>query len=332
MKIKALIHWLESVAPPAYQESYDNSGLIVGDPEAEIKGVLTSLDATEAIVKEAVERGCNVIVAHHPIVFKGLKQLTGQSYVERTIIAAIKNDVAIYATHTNLDNVFHRGVNSKIAEKIGLENTSILAPKRELKKLSATLPAGVAVQTQEAIRESGLAVTVDLFAGQKLEVVFHGPLQGAILNALRNTLSDEPVYDVVALENKSREVGSGLIGTLPEAMPEPDFLQHLKTVMQAGCVRHTRLLGRKVQRVAVCGGAGSFLLGQAIAQQADVFVTADYKYHEFFDADSRTLIADIGHYESEQYTIELIYEIISHKFSTFALYCAKTNTNPVLYL
>jgi len=332
MKIKALIHWLESVAPPAYQESYDNSGLIVGDPEAEIKGVLTSLDATEAIVKEAVERGCNVIVAHHPIVFKGLKQLTGQSYVERTIIAAIKNDVAIYAIHTNLDNVFHRGVNSKIAEKIGLENTSILAPKRELKKLSATLPAGVAVQTQEAIRESGLAVTVDLFAGQKLEVVFHGPLQGAILNALRNTLSDEPVYDVVALENKSREVGSGLIGTLPEAMPEPDFLQHLKTVMQAGCVRHTRLLGRKVQRVALCGGAGSFLLGQAIAQQADVFVTADYKYHEFFDADGRTLIADIGHYESEQYTIELIYEIISHKFSTFALYCAKTNTNPVLYL
>lgn len=332
MKIKALIHWLESVAPPAYQESYDNSGLIVGDPEAEIKGVLTSLDATEAVVKEAIERGCNVIVAHHPIVFKGLKQLTGQNYVERTIIAAIKNDVAIYAIHTNLDNVFYRGVNSKIAEKIGLQNTAILAPKREMKKLSATLPAGLSTQVQEAIRESGLAVNVDLFAGQKLEVVFHGPVQGAILNALRNTLGDEPVYDVVAVENKSREVGSGLIGNLAEAMPEPDFLQHLKTVMQAGCVRHTRLLGRKVQRVAVCGGAGSFLLGQAIAQQADVFVTADYKYHEFFDADGRTIIADIGHYESEQYTIELIYEIISHKFSNFALYCAKINTNPVLYL
>lgn len=332
MKIKELLHWLESVAPPAYQESYDNSGLIVGDPEAEIKGVLTSLDATEAIVKEAIERGCNVIVAHHPIVFKGLKQLTGQNYVERTIIAAIKNDVAIYAIHTNLDNVFHQGVNSKIAEKIGLQNTAILAPKRELKKLSAILPAEFAVKAQEAVRELGLAVQAGLFAGQKLEVVFHGPAQGAILNALRNTLGQMPVYDVVALENKSVEVGSGLIGTLAEAMPESEFLQHLKTVMQAGCVRHTRLLGRKVQRVAVCGGAGSFLLGQAIAQQADVFVTADYKYHEFFDADGRTVIADIGHFESEQYTIDLIYEIISGKFSTFALHCAKTNTNPVLYL
>ncbi|MFM9948648.1 MAG: Nif3-like dinuclear metal center hexameric protein [Saprospiraceae bacterium] len=332
MKIKELINWLESVAPPAYQESYDNSGLIVGNPEAEIKGVLTSLDATEAIVKEAIERGCNVIVAHHPIVFKGLKQLIGQNYVERTIIAAIKNDVAIYAIHTNLDNVFHQGVNGKIAEKIGLKNTAILAPKRELKKLSATLPAELAVQSQEAVRALGMAVQADLFAGQKLEVVFNGPAQAAILNALRNTLGQAPVYDVVALENKSMEVGSGLIGTLAEAMPEPEFLQHLKTVMQAGCVRHTRLLGRKVQRVAVCGGAGSFLLGQAIAQQADVFVTGDYKYHEFFDADGRTVIADIGHFESEQYTIDLIYEIISGKFSTFALHCAKTNTNPVLYL
>jgi len=332
MKIRELINWLESVAPPAYQESYDNSGLIVGNPEAEIKGVLTSLDATEAIVREAIERGCNVIVAHHPIVFKGLKQLTGQNYVERTIIAAIKNDVAIYAIHTNLDNVLHQGVNGKIAEKIGLKNTAILAPKRELKKLSATLPAGLAAQAQEAVRSLGLAVQADLFAGQKLEVVFHGPAQGAILNALRNTLGQAPVYDVVALENKSLEVGSGLIGTLAEPMPELEFLQHLKTVMQAGCIRHTRLLGRNVQRVAVCGGAGSFLLGQALAQQADVFVTGDYKYHEFFDADGCTVIADIGHFESEQYTIDLIYEIISGKFSTFALHCAKTNTNPVLYL
>lgn len=331
MKIKELINWLESVAPPAYQESYDNSGLIVGDPEAEIKGVLTSLDATEAIVKEAIERGCNVVVAHHPIVFKGLKQLTGQNYVERTIIAAIKNEVAIYAIHTNLDNVFHQGVNSKIAEKIGLENTAILAPKRELKKLSATLPAGLAVQAAEAVRALGLSIRSDLFGGQKLEVVFHGPALGAILSVLRNTLADEPVYDVVAIENKSAQVGSGLIGTLKDPMPESAFLQHLKTVMQAGCVRHTRLLGRNVQRVAVCGGAGSFLLGQAIAQQADFFVTGDYKYHEFFDADGRTVIADIGHYESEQYTIELIYEIISHKFSNFALHCAKVNTNPVLY-
>ncbi len=332
MKIKTLIQWLESVAPPAYQESYDNSGLIVGDPEAEITGVLTSLDATEVIVKEALERGCNLIVAHHPIVFKGLKQLTGQNYVERTVIEAIKNGVAIYAIHTNLDHVFHQGVNGKIAEKIGLENTAILSPKRELKKLSVKLPAGAFEQAEQAILDLGLSVRLDHFGGQQLDLVFHGPFQGIILNALRNSLGEEPVYDVVSLENKSAEVGAGLIGTLKEAMPEAEFLQHLKEVMKAGCIRHTRLLGRQVKKVAVCGGAGSFLLGQAINRGADVYVSADYKYHEFFDADGRIVIADIGHFESEQYTIELIYEIISAKFSNFALYCAKTNTNPVLYL
>ncbi len=332
MQIKTIINWLEQVAPPAYQESYDNAGLIVGNPEAEVRGVLTSLDATEDIVREAIERDCNLIVAHHPIVFRGLKQLTGQNYVERTIIEAIKNDVAIYAIHTNLDNVFHQGVNAKIAEKIGLENTAILAPKREMKKLTVSLPAGRSAKAKQAIMDLGLGVQLDLFGGQKLEVIFHGPAQGAILNALRNALNYKPVYDVVALENKSKEVGSGVIGTLSKAIPEAEFLQHLKKDMQASCVRHTRLLGREVQRVAVCGGSGSFLLGQAIAQKADVFVTADYKYHEFFDADGKTVIADIGHYESEQYTIDLIYEIISRKFSNFALHCAKTNTNPVLYL
>ncbi|NUO03177.1 MAG: Nif3-like dinuclear metal center hexameric protein, partial [Saprospiraceae bacterium] len=202
MKIKELINWLERVAPPAYQESYDNSGLIVGDPEAEIKGVLTSLDATEAIVQEALALGCNLIVAHHPIVFKGLKQLTGQTYVERTIIEAIKKGVAIYAIHTNLDNVLHRGVNAKIAEKIGLQHTSILSPKRELKKLSVNLPVGLAEQAQEAIRALGVAEYSDLYASRKLEVVFHGPAQGSILSALRNTLGEEPVYDVVTVENK----------------------------------------------------------------------------------------------------------------------------------
>lgn len=332
MKIKSLIAWLESVAPPSYQESYDNSGLIVGNADAEITGVLCTLDSTEAIVEEAIAKGCNLIVAHHPIVFRGLKQFIGQNYVERTIIKAIKNDVAIYAVHTNLDNVYHQGVNAKIAEKLGLEHTRILAPKRELKKLNAIVPSESVDVAMKALQDSGATIRAEMVSSKQLEVVFHTPAQSLILSALRNSLKTEPVYDIAAIENKSVEVGSGLIGILPQPMEAIGFLKHLKKTMQAACVKHTALLGRQVQRVAVCGGAGGFLLTQAIVQQADVFVTADYKYHEFFDADGQIIIADIGHYESEQYTIDLIYEIISHKFSNFALHCAETNTNPVQYL
>ncbi|MBI5914400.1 MAG: Nif3-like dinuclear metal center hexameric protein [Bacteroidetes bacterium] len=262
-KIKEIIAHLESIAPPQYQEGYDNAGLITGDADAEVTGILCSLDATEVIINEAIERGCNLVVAHHPIVFKGLKRLNGRTYVERTVIKAIKNDVAIYAIHTNLDNVFHRGVNSKIAEKLGLLHTLILSPKPETNSL---------------------------------------------------------------------EIGAGLIGELPMAMNETDFLNNLKSTMLAGCIRHTRLLGRPVKTVALCGGAGSFLLPAAIAQKADVYITGDFKYHEFFDADGHLVIADIGHFESEQFTIDLLHEIISEKFSTFAPLKTNVSTNPVFYI
>ena len=264
MKIIEVCQYLETIAPKHLQESYDNAGLIVGDPSTTVSGVLVCLDSIESIVEEAVAKKCNLIVAHHPIIFAGLKQINGKNYVERTVIKAIQHKVAIYAIHTNLDNVLYKGVNGMIAKKIGLQKVDVLLPKK---------------------RE----------------------LEGNI-------------------------VGSGVLGYLPKPMDELDFLKDLKRIMQVGCLKYTRLIGRPVSKVAVCGGSGSFLLRQAIKQEADVFVTADFKYHEFFDANDRIVIADIGHYESEQYTIELLTRILSEKFSTFAIHSTKHNTNPVLYL
>lgn len=261
MLIQDIISVLEAVAPPHLQESYDNAGLIVGHPQVTVKGVLFCLDSTEAVVDEAVERGCNLVVAHHPIVFRGLKRLNGTNYVERTVMQAIRRDVAIYAIHTNLDNVHRQGVNAKIAEKLGLRDTRILLPK-----------VGTAA-----------------------------------------------------------DVGAGLVGELPAPLSEADFLQTVKTTFRVGCVRHTALLQKPVRRVAVCGGSGSFLLPEARRAGAEAFVTADFKYHEFFDADGQILVADIGHYESEQFTVELLHDLVREKFATFALHCTKLNTNPVFY-
>jgi dinuclear metal center YbgI/SA1388 family protein len=339
MKIRELLAYLETIAPPAYQESYDNAGLIVGDAAAEIRGVLVCLDSTEAIVEEALERGCNLIVAHHPIVFKGLKRLTGSTYVERTVMKAIKHDIAIYAIHTNLDNVYHQGVNAKIAEMLGLADTRILAPKAVQQSLSALVPTWSAGSFKRSLGELGLsAAAISLVragAGQeqcKVETHFPAPLQRQVLQALAQSLDGQlPAYQITAVETPHRQVGSGMIGRLPQAMPEADFLRFLKERMKVACIRHTALRGKPIETVALCGGAGGFLLGKAIAQQADVFITADYKYHEFFDADGRILIADIGHFESEQFTIELLYDIISQKFSNFAAYSAKAVTNPVHY-
>lgn len=350
MKIKNLTTYLESIAPSSYQESYDNSGLIVGDPNAEITGVLVCLDSTEAIIDEATELGCNVVVAHHPIVFKGLKRFNGRNYVERTVMKAIKNDVAIYAIHTNLDNVYRNGVNGKITEKLGLENTRILAPKQRLKKLFTFVPATHSESLRDALFAAGagqvngfdqmsyatLGVgTVDgqVGAQMKLEVVFETGIQAQILAALhKNHPAENTPYDLMSIENSSVEIGSGMIGNLNKPMKPMAFLKILKEIMQAGCVRYTNILEKDISTVAVCGGSGGFLLNAAIRQKADIFITADYKYHEFFDADKNIIIADIGHYESEQYTIELLYDIITEKFSNFAAYFTEINTNPVNYM
>lgn len=347
MTIRALCNYLEQIAPSAYQESYDNAGLIVGDPNAEIKGVMICLDSTEAVVDEASEKGCNLIIAHHPIVFRGLKRFNGRTYVERVVMQAIKNEIAIYAIHTNLDNVYLQGVNAKISEKIGLINTRILSPKKMLKKLTFISAMAKEAALKQAVQEA-LPLQVDksnyLITSlplttnggvEKIKVELLLPSAGyrGILNTLEGKQLLEPgSIEISEVENKSRYVGSGMIGELPKPLDEMAFLKHLKKVMQVGCVKYTQLLNRPIQKVALCGGAGGFLLSTAIAKGADIFITADYKYHEFFDADGKIVIADIGHYESEQFTIELLFEIISEKFSNFAAYCTKVNTNPVNYL
>ena len=344
MKIKALTQYLETIAPASYQESYDNSGLIVGNSDTKITGVLICLDSIEAILEEAIDKNCNLIIAHHPIVFKGLKRLNGNNYVERIIIKAIQYEIAIYAIHTNLDNVYHQGVNGKIAERLGLINTRILASKSLTKKLQIFAPATHSQKIREALSKVGAdlsnshsSIGVGNTAGKntlgevRLELSFSAGQESVILRALQG-VAPNVKYDLLSIENKSRDIGAGMIGELAVPIKETKFLKHIQKKMKAKCVRYTKLRNRKIKTVALCGGSGSFLLSAAIAQGADLFLTADFKYHEFFDADGRIVIADIGHYESEQFTSNLLYDIITQKFSTFAVYLTSTNTNPVNYL
>lgn len=364
MKIADITSYLEQIAPLSYQESYDNSGLIVGNPADQVNHVLISLDVTEEVVAEAVEKGCQLIIAHHPIVFSGLKKLNGKNYVERTVIKAIKNDVAIYAIHTNLDNV-HNGVNKMICEQLGLQNGKVLAPKSGLlKKIVTYVPTKNAEQVQTALFDAGagsigaydecgfsLEGTGTFKANEeanpykgkvgerhheqevRIETIFPSHIQAKLISVLLNVHPYEEVaYDIYSLDNKNSNVGSGMIAELPNELEELSFLKLIKKKMGAGVVRHTDLLNKKVKRVAVCGGSGSFLLFDAIAAKADVFITADFKYHQFFDAENKIVIADIGHYESEQFTKQLLYDILSKKFANFALSLSEINTNPINYL
>ncbi len=363
MTIKDLIAFFETIAPRTYQESYDNSGLITGNAASEITGVLVSLDCTEAVVEEAIALKCNVVVSHHPIVFSGLKTITGKTYVERTIIKSIKNDIAIYAIHTNLDNVFE-GVNKAICDKLGLLNCKILSPKMNaLKKLVTFVPDSIAESLRQALFEAGAGnignydscsyntigygtfkanENATPFVGKKnelhtepetrIEVIFESVKQIGIINALRtNHPYEEPAFDIYTLDNYLQTIGAGMCGYLAEPLDEKDFLKLVKTKFNLQCIRHTQMLGQKITKVAVCGGAGSFLLGDAMAAGAQIFITSDFKYHQFFDADGRIVIADIGHFESEQFTINLIYDLLNQNFNTFALHFTKSVTNPVKY-
>jgi dinuclear metal center YbgI/SA1388 family protein len=260
-KIAEVVQYLEQIAPLHLQEGYDNAGLIVGSPEWKVTKAIICLDSTEVVIDEAIDSGANLVIAHHPIIFGGLTKITGANYIQKTIIKAIKNDIAVYAIHTNLDNVHEHGVNEKICKKIGLSNCQILSPK----------------------------------PGES-------------------------------------NIGSGMIGELSEPMLTSNFLSHLKTSMSLNVIKHTELLHDKVSKVAVCGGSGSFLTQSAIDQGADVFISADFKYHQFFDANGQIVIIDMGHYESEYFTIELIKELLTDKFTTFAAHCTTVDTNPVLYL
>lgn len=364
MQLNEITQYLETIAPLSYQESYDNSGLLCGDKNQEVKAVLVTLDCTEAIVDEAIQLGCNLIIAHHPIVFSGLKKITGATYIERVLIKAIKNDIAIYAIHTNLDSVLN-GVNAEICKRIGLLNTAILKPQQSLlRKLITYCPVDKVAEVREALFKAGAGNIGNYdacsfnsdgygtfrgnadskpFVGNvgeihteketKLEVIFPVDKQGELLKALFTTHPYEEVaYDIIALENKYAQVGSGMVGELPETIDELVFLNQIKQVFKSKSVKYTQLLGKKVKKVAVCGGSGSFLLNNAIAAGADIFITSDFKYHQFFDAENKIVIADIGHYESEQYTKELLEGLLTEKFPIFAVHLSKINTNPVNYL
>jgi len=361
--LKDVIHFLESFAPLSLQESYDNAGLITGDVNTEITTVLITLDVTEKVVEEAIQKKAELIVAHHPIIFSGIKKITGKSYVERTLIKAIKNDIAIYAAYTNLDSV-DRGVNHKICEKLGLQNCKILQPaSNQLKKLVTFIPVKSAGEVREAIFNAGagnignydscgfIAEGLGSFRGNensnpyvgkkgeihaekeiRFETIFPGYLQGKIIEALLKVHPYEEVaYDIYPIENKFEKVGMGMIGTFAEPKSEIEFLNQLKSIFNTGVIKHTALKDKPVEKVAVCGGSGSFLLNAAKASGADFFVSGDFKYHQFFDAENKIVIADIGHFESEQFTKELFYELLTKKFPKFAVRLSEVGTNPVFY-
>lgn len=363
MKIQDIISVLEKTAAPALQEAYDNTGLLTGHPSWECKGIITCLDSTPEVIGEAIAHNCNLVIAHHPIIFKGLKKITGKNYVEETVIQAIKNDIAVYAIHTNLDNVIE-GVNRKIAELIGLKNLRILQPQKgTLQKLAIYVPVANKENLLNALFAAGAGnighysecsfasagtgsfkgdLDTQPFVGkpgerhyeaeEKLEVIFPAWKAGGILAAMRsNHPYEEIAYDLYALENNYLETGAGMVGELAEAMGEKELLEMLKRTFGTPVIRHSRLSGKEIRTVAVCGGAGSFLTGAAITGGADAYISSDIKYHEFFDANDRLLLADIGHFESEQFTIDLLFDLLSGNFPNFAIRKTAVVTNPVRY-
>ena len=364
MKLKEITSYLESIAPLELQENYDNAGLIVGNQDMDIKGTLITLDVTEDIVDEAINKDLNLIVAHHPIVFSGLKKFTGNSYVERIVIKAIKNDIAIYASHTNLDCI-QGGVNTKIADKLNLKNQKILSTvSGQLLKLVYFVPQANAEETRNAIFDAGAGHIgnydmcsynvngkgtfragegTNPFVGNKgeihieeeirVETILPKYLKNKVIHALLESHPYEEVaFDIYPLENIFDKAGFGVCGDLEEEMSEINFLQYVKKAFSLECIRYTNLLNKSVRRVAVCGGSGSFLMKDAIRAKADVFISGDFKYHQFFDADNKILVADIGHFESEQFTKELFYELLTKKFPKFAIHLTEINSNPINYL
>ncbi|HTL08546.1 MAG TPA: Nif3-like dinuclear metal center hexameric protein [Chitinophagaceae bacterium] len=363
MKLATLIAALEAIAPASLQESYDNAGLLTGQPDWHCTGAIVSLDATEEVIDEAISQQCNLVIAHHPIIFKGLKKLNGKNYIERAVIKAIKNDIALYAIHTNLDNVLE-GVNGMIAEQLGLLQTRVLAPRADaLLKLVVFVPEAQAEAVRNALFAAGAGHignysecsfnsdgTGTFTAGSganpfigaigrqeaaaeiKIETIFPAWLKGQIIAAIRTAHPyEEPAFDMYPLANMHQRVGAGLVGSLPSHMAETAVLTRLKEIFRVPVLRHSPLTGRPVQVVALCGGAGSFLIPNAIAAKADLYITGDMKYHEFFDADSRILIADPGHYETEQFTTDLLIRLLREKFPTFAALKTGVRTNPVHY-
>ena len=364
MKIKDVTNYIEELAPLAYAEDFDNVGLLVGNYQTEVKGVLVTLDTLEETVDEAIAKNCNLIISFHPIIFSGLKKLNGNSYVEKAVLKAIKNDIAIYATHTALDNS-NKGVSAKICEVLGLQNTKVLIPKKGLvKKLTTYIPKDYLEKIRQALFEAkaGNIGNYDhcsftnigevTFKGNEnsnpvlgkkgelqkeeeiqLTITFEQKNEAAILEALfENHPYEEVAYEITTTENVHQNIGMGMIGELEKPLEEKDFLVYLKKTMQTDCVRYSNLLHKKIHRVAVLGGSGSFAISNAIKEKVDAYVSADFKYHDFFKAENKILLADIGHYESEQFTKRLLVDYLTKKFSNFAIVLSEKSTNPIYYI
>ena len=363
MKISELLCAINELAPFSLQEDYDNSGLLVGDPDKEVSKGLITLDITEDVLDEAIQNKCDVVISHHPFIFDGLKKVTGEKPAEKLLVKAIKNDLSVISVHTNLDTVYS-GVNSKLSELIGLENVKVLSSKKGLlKKLVVFCPKDHSDDVRMAIFKAGAGKIGDYdwcsynirgkgsfrageganpFVGNvnelhyeeedRIETIYPSYIEKEVINAMINAHPYEEVaYDLYPLDNEFDRVGAGMIGQLKSPMPVNKFLSLLENKFQTGVIRYNSNFEKEIKTVALCGGSGSFLLDKAIAAGADAFVTADVKYHLFFEAKEKILIADIGHYESEQFTKDLLYEMISKKFINFALQISETNTNPVQY-
>ncbi len=364
MELREITRFLETTAPLSLQESYDNSGLSVGRADKQVKGILICLDVTEEVIDEAIEKNADLIISHHPVIFGGLKKLNESNMVERIVAKAIKNDIALYAIHTNLDSV-HNGVSGMIAKKLELRDVQVLSPSKNLlRKLVTFCPDAHVERVRQAIFEAGAgnignysncsfnAKGTGTFQGgentnpyvgkqnsmhyeneTRIETIYPVYNEGAILKALTNAHPYEEVaYDIFPLQNKYHRVGMGAIGHLEKAMQEEEFLVWMKEKMKTKCVRHTPLTGKKIKKVALCGGSGSFLINDALRANADVFISGDIKYHDFFRAENKLIIADIGHYESEQFTKELLFNLLNEKFTNFAISISDINTNPIQYL
>jgi len=364
MKVSEITNQLEKLAPLAYAEDFDNVGLLVGDANAEVSKILVTLDTTGEVVQEAIEKGANLIVSFHPIIFSGMKKITGKNYVERVVQSAIKNDINIYATHTALDNS-RLGVNHQIASRLNLQNTEILIPQKDtLRHLVTYVPLESAEKARNALFEAGAGFIgkydncsfnlegtgtfrpneganpykgeigkTEFSKEERISIIFNKHLESGIFQALRKSHPYEEIaYELFQLENTNQNIGIGMVGELENEMKEEDFLNYLKEKMQAKMVRHSKLTGKKIRKIAVLGGSGSFAIPAAKQSEADVYITADLKYHDFFQAENQILLADIGHYESEQFTKNLLTAYLSEKFPNFAVLKSEINTNPVHYI
>ncbi|MCX7986834.1 MAG: Nif3-like dinuclear metal center hexameric protein [Bacteroidales bacterium] len=364
MVVKEVISAIENYAPLSFQESYDNAGLILGSPEMEVSAALICIDITEEVVEEAINKGINLIISHHPLIFSGLKRIIGNSYIEKAVIKALKHDIAVYCAHTNMDITWD-GVNIHVAKKIGLKEIEILRPlQKHLVKIVTFVPNSHATAVREALFEAGAGHIGNYdscsynihgegtfrglsgsnpFVGEphklhfesevRIETICPRHILSQVIKAmLKAHPYEEPAYDIYPIDNLYERAGLGVVGNLERAVETYEFLLFIKELFKVPLIKHTKPIKKFIERVAFCGGSGSDLLTDALKAKADIFISADFKYHQFFNTEGQVIIADIGHFESEQYTKEIFYQILTKKFPNFAVHFSEINTNPVNYL